>query len=376
MNSKKIRILSFQNAYNYGAILQAYGLQTVIKSLGFEDVKFINYNPKYLSHRYRVFLLSRFVPRSFCLKGIIGHYINLPFTLIGTIKRNRVMMGSIKRMLVQTTQKIVDIDGLKGIECDYIVCGSDQIWNTNLTKDFDKVYFGFGEYLGNPRIIAYAPSTELSSLTEKKLQQIKPLLENFDFLSVREVQVKNIFQLIVDKPIHLCVDPTILCGSEAYSEVAVLPNKSKEYVLVYAYDGLSKPIQLLIDSIPYKEELDVIYLTFGAGGYKTFYRNRFKAAVSVEEFLGYFKDAKYIVTNSFHGLAFSLLFHKNFNVAYEEKKSGRLLSLMEQVGLLNRFIKSRDDITWELIDYTNIDVKLDNLRRDSLKYLKQLFYHA
>lgn len=371
MKNKVIRILSFQNAHNYGAVLQAYGLQNSIKTLGYSNVKFIKYNPQYLSERYISYKNKGYgIRKMISIAANVLRTIRRPFLFLSSIKRNKSFNTSIQRMLIQTENLILRESDLHGEECDVLICGSDQIWNTTITGTFDRIFFGYGSYKKDPIKIAYAPSTEISSLNNERLHEIQPLLNNFDFLSVRENSLAKLLQPLTNKPIRVCIDPTILCGKEAYDKIAIKP-KHKKYIVVYAYDPNERLIKELIESVPNRHDYSVVLLTLAhTRSITEFFNQNIKANITVEEFLGYFKYADYVVTNSFHGLAFSLLFQRNFNVGYVKNKSARLISLLEQLNLMERYNYDNNNISWHEINYIEIEKHINNIRSQSLNYLK------
>lgn len=367
---KSIRILSYQNAQNFGALLQAYGLQLTFKQLGFVDVKFLNYNPKYLSDRYLVFKWRTLVPSSINPKHIIGHYINLPFSILNQIRRNYKLNLSRKRLIKQTSKELHTIDDIEGINCDCLVCGSDQIWSTWLTGSPDEVFYAGGKYNGKPYSFSYAPSTELSTFeNEQFVETIKCYLDNFDSISVREESVQTILKKLTGKDISLCVDPTILCGTEAYDEISVQNEIGKKYILVYAYNNKDTLIQNIIKTIPNYHDFEIHYISFVCSDFRNMFSHTFHAEISVEQFVSLFKYADYVVTNSFHGLAFSLLFQKDFVVAYEQGKSARVESLLKQIGRLDKLVKFANDAKWEKMDYTDINKKLQQIRNNSRDFI-------
>ena len=367
--SKKIRILSFQNAHNFGAVLQAYGLQQTILSLGYTDVKFINYNPKYLSDRYKPFSWKQLKPARISLKSIVGRIARVPFYFISTLKRNAAFDSSIKRLLIQTDAVKKNECDLSSEEYDVLVCGSDQIWNTALTGSFDPVFLGRGPYKKKGYCVSYAPSTELSSLTDENAKELASLVDDFKYISVRETPIQEKLQKYTNREISVCVDPTILCGTAAYNKIVDSKQVKKEYILVYAYDPFGKSVQDVIKTIPNWETYEVYSVLLGARGVKMFFNKKFLCELSIEKFLSYIKNASFVVTNSFHGLAFSLLFERNFNVVYEPGKQIRCVSLLEQIGLLNRFVKDSQTVLWNQIDYSNVNSQLEKIRNESKQFL-------
>lgn len=369
-NHSKVRILSFQNAQNYGAVLQAYGLQQALKGLGYEDVAFINYNPKYLRNRYLVFPKRWYAPHKRGLHFAISYYINLPFTTINRWKRNKRINQSRSKLLRQTKEQYLCLSDIDNVSCNYLVCGSDQIWSTWITGEPDPVFFGEGGYVGMHKRIAYAPSTELSSFNSPNhVKTIKKLIENFDHISVREESVRNVLFELTNKDISVCIDPTLLCGTEAFSLIAAPPIVKHKYILVYAYETSDVLIQAILKSIPSFEDYEVQYLTFSPSAFRASMKSNYHGEASIEQFVSLFKYASYVVTNSFHGLAFSLLFEKPFLVSYVDGKSTRTESLLKQLQLENLLIKDETQIKWELIDYDVVNNKLDSMRKESLSFL-------
>ena len=112
------------------------------------------------------------------------------------------------------------------------------------------------------------------------------------------------------------------------------------------------------------------YILLGAKDLYYFFNPSVHAEITVQDFLSYIKYAKYVVTNSFHGLAFSLLFEKNFNVAFCEGKYVRCLSLLQQLKLEDRFVHDGSESQWKDLDYENINNKLDTIRKNSYDYLE------
>ena len=367
--SKKIRILSFQNAHNFGAVLQAYGLQQTILSMGYTDVKFIYYNPKYLSDRYNPFVWLAH-PIKWTIKTLLGRLIRFPFYFISTLRRNAAFDGSIKRLLNQTKSLVTKESDLINEEHDVLVCGSDQIWNSALTRTFDPVFFGQGPYKKKGWCCSYAPSTELSSLTDEKTKKMADMIRTFKYVSVRETHIKEQLEKYTNQMIDVCVDPTILCGVDAYNKIAAPRQVKKDYILVYAYNHQKQSIQDLIKSIPNWQKYDVYYVLLGTRGMKTFFNHKVLCEISIEKFLSYIKYASFVVTNSFHGLAFSLLFEKNFNVAYEPGKQTRCESLLNQINLSDRFVRKIGTESWISIDYLDINKRICKIKQHSLNFLE------
>lgn len=365
--SEKIRIISYQNANNYGAVLQAYGLQETLKELGCKDVGFINYNPTYLKKRYSPFLIESGVLCSF--RHLVAFLIDFPFRCFSILKRNHLFKNSRKKLLLQTKKEYKKNTTIKE-PFDLLICGSDQIWNTDITGDYDPAFFGLFNRSHNSRVISYAPSTELSSLNEGKVKEIIEYTKHFTGISVRENSVCAYLKKYTDKDIKVCVDPTILCGSLAFSNIASKRLIKHDYIIIYAYNHRDSLVEFAYNKIPGIENLEKHILLLGPRGIKSISNRTIHSEISVEDFLSYIKYASYVLTNSFHGLAFSLLFEKNFNVTLAPGKQTRCVSLLEQIGLMSRFVENQDRISWDTIDYDIVKRRLDEIRQDSVNFLK------
>lgn len=366
----KIRILSYQNAQNFGAVLQAYGLQQTLKSLGYTDISFINYNPNYLRKRYLVFPSKWYLPKEKGIRMIVSFYINLPFKLFNRWRRNYLFNNSRRRLLKQTSEIYNKFQDIHNIKCDALILGSDQIWSIWITGVPDPVYFGKGDYIGLKRTISYAPSTELSTFDNPDVvKTISEYIKGIDCLSVREESVREKLKDILGIEARVCVDPTILCGKERFDRIALERTIKNDYILVYSYNNGAKPIQDIIKTIPNINDYEIHYISFGCSGARETFSSNSHNEIGVEEFVTLFKYASYVVTNSFHGLVFALLYNTKFAVAYEAGKSARCESLLLQLGCKNKLIHSYDEIDWNSFDYKYINSKMEELRNQSKNFL-------
>ena len=185
---------------------------------------------------------------------------------------------------------------------------------------------------------------------------------------MKDLFVKNL--RILHKPIAECIDPTLLAGYKIFDRISSAELGNEKYILIYSYSGLDPFVKKLIHGIPNYKDYAIKVLSLGPVGIKEYFR---KGVVdydcSVEEFVGYFKNASYVITNSFHGLAFSVLFHKNFYVTFVENKYIRCLSLLKKIGLESRMLYTDTSYDWSDIDYKLVDDRLNEFRDKSLNFL-------
>jgi len=374
--SKKVRIISYHNAHNFGAILQAYGLQETLKKLGYTDVLFMHYEPTYLKNRYNPLSKKNRTPSHGNIIKKLKWLIGYLYFCINSFLRNQHFKKSIKRLLNQTSIKYDEYTSYVDETIDILICGSDQIWNCDITGKVDPIFFGKNIYKHLGYAISYAASSELSSISAKQnIEEIKSNLNNLKEISVREYQLKVILEQYTQKAIKTCIDPTLLAGSEVFNKIVTNRKIKDNYILIYSYDANDFLTQKVIQKIPNYNSFKQHIILLGPKTCKQVLNKNIHSAIYVEDFLSYFQQASYIVTNSFHGLAFSLLFNKNFNVTYAPGKENRCKSLLNQIDLMDRFIDNETTISWELPDYNKINTNIEKIRKTSLNYLINALMH-
>ena len=218
---------------------------------------------------------------------------------------------------------------------DAIFLGSDQIWNKTITgQRYDEVFFG-----GNAtcRVIAYAASMGRGTLSDKDRERLRQYLAPMTAIGVREESLKELLQPLSAKPVYTTIDPTLLAGAEMFEKIASPPASDRKYVLVYDLSPYKREVLEIARNVAEKigariVELDAYPLT----GFSMRYKDQ---TASPEQYLGYFRHAAFVVTTSFHGTAFSLLFNRPFYTIKQDNPADlRVLSLLEKVGLTDRFI--------------------------------------
>ena len=344
----KISILTFPKAINYGTALQAVALKKKLESFG-NEVCFLEHNCDEIEKSNKVFDLRDAINPKYTL----AHLYNLPVA----IKR--------KNHFKDFQQKFMTFSNEAPQSFDAVVAGSDQIWNYNLTQNDWFYFLNFEKQ--NTKKVAYAGSFGLSAIDDDKKDTIKDCLSDFDYLSVREKTAKDILQNEFDIKSELVLDPTLLLTETDWEDFYNKDLYSSGFIYVYtvfnsptlwdfAYK-LSKKTGKKIRTIRYsklhKPEADCSF-TAGPG-----------------EWLSHISGADYVVTNSFHGVAFSINFNKQFFFELPPEKSGvgsRLSDITARYGLENREISRAD--TDEVIDYTEINKKLNDDRLASEEFIK------
>lgn len=332
----KIGILTFHCAHNYGAVLQCYALQEFLCSIG-HDVCVVDYKPQYLKES----LFSWYKWVSLSPMKTLRKLSWQKKTFGDQLRKNNAFKLFIKDFLYV---KNIDLASYKNdIEC--FVFGSDQIWRKNRNK-FDPIYFGCFNGSRGKKLVSYAASMGLSSLTEEDSQMVSTWLASFNGVSVREPQLKELLSSLVPANIKVVVDPTLLLNENKWKSIAVLPRSRKRYILIYqvifnpaTYDFANEVskrlgievIEISSDFILREVNHNIIYDT------------------SPQEFLGWVLNADFVVTTSFHGTVFSLIFNRPFvSIKQNLQSDVRIESILSVCGLSERFIDCNNP-KWESI---------------------------
>lgn len=351
----KIGILTFHCAHNYGAVLQCYALQETLKAMG-HDVKVIDYHPEFLLTPYKVWDIHRDKSYNSFVRGLVLECLKLS----KRIARHKAFDSFMQTKLCLTKEKTI----LPSF--DAYIMGSDQIWNPQITNGFHKPYFGYFDFpKENRKYIAYAASMEASSLNQEAKDFYAKALNNFDAVSVREKTLADLLQPLTPKKIETVLDPTLLANATMWDSIAKPPLVHYKYVLVYQvrYD---KNAWRIAQNIANQIGAKVIEITTWVSwkSKKNLYQR-----CSPEEFLGWLKHASCVVTTSFHGTAFSIIFNRPFYCLKLGKGDTRVASLLQKLGLDNRMIEKTSSPDFRTIDYQQVTIKLTDLQKKSYQYL-------
>ncbi len=356
----KIGIMTFHRAINYGAVLQAFALCKFINNMGVE-CEVIDYRSIPLEETYKIFDFKRNNLIAGVLKGLIkGHII------AKKKKKFNVFLSS----CISLSKNQYEKEELKSLnkEYDAFITGSDQVWSPSCVG-FDGAYFlTFAE---DKKKNSYAASIGCKSIPENKKEEYKKRLNGYKNISLREENAVDILRKIgIASDMDVNIDPTFLLSSDIYSNIAIKPSEEK-YILVFS---VNMPVNLLeyAKKLAALKNLKVIYIND-----KPIMRVKgieYKTAVSPEEFLGYIKNAEYVATNSFHGTAFSVIFHKQFFVEYHTKngRNSRAEELLNKLNITGREIISEEPLKDTSIDWESVDNVIGNERVKSINYLKKI----
>lgn len=355
----KIGILTFHFAHNYGAVLQAFALQRYLIAKG-HDVEIINHVPPSMKNSYKRTIWRDCISWKHPFRSIHKLYIEFHLYKLRKLRWKGFDSFINNNLLLSKTQLIDN-------KYDAYIVGSDQVWNTKITKGFYGPYFCKFPFNKDKRLyISYAASMEANSIDETQKQTFIEYLKNFDYIGVRESVLVSILQPLTAKHIYQTIDPTLLVNSVFWDNMAKQPITSKRYILLYrVWDNEARFIAKKMSN---EYCCDVIELVSWLD-YKTC-KNKYQAA-SPNDFISLFKYSDFVVTDSFHGTAFSIIFNKNFYFVKTNNYQSRSESLLELLGLQDRIIDG-DKVLYNTssnIDYATVNKKLSILKNNSADFL-------
>lgn len=351
----KIGILTFHCAHNYGAVLQCFGLQVFLKSLGHE-VFVIDYRPQYLIDAYKKHSRRDWI----CVnpKITLNKILNEPRFFASRARRhdNFDQFINTKFNLFPYTQ------GMDYHDFDAIILGSDQIWEAPITGGkFDDVFFGVG---AKCKVISYAASNKSIQLTEEEIRYYQKHLSNFSGIGVREVNLQKLLSQVIDKPVSLNVDPTLLAGRLLKDNIEDKRLYEGRYILVYE---IIEHKDVIAKAREYAKAINAKVIMLSAYIYYTDSDIRDQEA-SPADFVNYIRHAECVFTTSFHGTAISILCGTQFYCFRQNNSSDmRIESLLSILGISERFIESSDILREKKIDYNKVNSALEK----AVKYSEQ-----
>ena len=368
---KKVGIVTFHRAENNGAMLQAYALQRTINDLG-NEAFILDYRDKNIEDKYSIIKLKN---KNLKLK-IREIVVKCVFFITNLRKKNK-FKRFLKKYYNLTNEQYNTNEELKSNYPRYIDCfvaGSDQIWNEKITNGLQDVYtLNFGDE--KTKRISYAASIGKSDISEEELERLKEKLEMLDEISVREESAKDALKKVINKEISISLDPTLLLNKDEWNEIAGEKLENEKYILVYTIENNPEMIKI-VNYISEKTGLKVIHFDK-----KSKYANPLKSyyVSGPREFINLIKNAELVVTNSFHGTVFSVIFEKKFYTIPHTTVGSRMIDLLKKLKLDNRIYYNVDqiksikekDITSD-INYEEAEEILKKVRKESIDYLMKI----
>lgn len=371
MNNKMVGIMTFHASHNNGSMLQAYAFQKVLKdkfNLANEIIDFSNHNQQ------RMYSILYF-PRT--IKQVARIALNL-FYYQTLRKRYNDFEEFSNKYLVLSSNRIKTSEGLLACDnrYDVVVCGSDQIWNTK-AQDADKAYFL--PFVKSSKKVAYAVSFGATNInTIRDVDEYARFINNFSALSVREYNAKKWLEELTSIPVEITADPTLLLNTEDYIPLCSETGIKEKYIFWYTITYTKTAIEYILE-VSKKLHLPIYIIDAKEWSRRNLAKYGIKLAPKggPSSYLSCIKDAELVLTSSFHGTIFSVMFRKNFWYLKKinfDSKDDRASFLLTQLGLMDRFVNLVDVVNLNLSDepnYAEVSSKIDELRERSMKFIRE-----
>ncbi len=349
------------NFTNYGSALQSWALNRSIRNFGYEPV-LVDYCPKVLEDADALNPIKRMWDKD-------SEIVRLTELSIPAIKENYYKFEDFyTNRFRRTSKKYFDnnfCEIVKDENVERFVCGSDTTFCIKEFKGFTEGYYANFNCMKG-KSISYAASFGDSHFSEEDLKTLKMRLHNFLALGLRENNMIDCVKGLVNVPVQRTIDPTLLLKQEDYDTIAAKRLVAEKYLLLYSRRHNAQ-MYAFAEKIAKERKLKIVDISLKAVGEKDhipYYQ------AGVEEFLSLVKYAECVVTNSFHGIIFSVQYRRQFYGFTRQECNTKINELMELFGLNGCLLVTGNEQVWE-IDYENVHSNIDKARIKSLEFLKK-----
>ena len=341
----KIGIVTVYKSQNCGSYLQAWALKTILERLGCE-VCFVPY------------------------KSTSGSIVNIIWKVLKCCIKLRFRTAIFlinRKVMFNKAQRELPIINISE-NMDAYIFGSDTIWNFENPFFYSQKDFFIGKGITQPRYTYAVSGGSTSSMYYENDKNIKEELEKFDRISVRDGYLKGILEeLFPKKQIVQVLDPTLLLTPSDYTSLISQSSSIKNYIFIYYFGNMPDKLfqQLLI--FARKQGLKLVNMGFPDK------RFDYNITNSPEGFIKYFISATYVITNTFHGCVFSVLFNKQFITDGFNKR--KVEDFISRYGLQTQYITDEttvEEILTQSIDYKTINDRIEKEREISLHFLNEI----
>lgn len=372
----KIGIITFHFVSNQGGVLQSYASQVFFEKNGY-DAWIIDYQPYYHTVRYSVhknpFIYSRqywkkFHKKSFIKRVMLTIRSFFRCFFLNLTRSDAKIKAEFNRFISKNLHLTRSYKSLKQIESnpprfDAYITGSDQLWNPDiLDYKYDSAYFLSFVDKDVPKV-AYAVSTG-KVLSSQEEYELKELCENLTAVSMREYNESTM--KAIGKDVHICLDPTLLLEAEDYASVESDQIETAPYIFVYGFET-NEEIKNAISQAVKKYGCKVINGSPGRIKLEGNYTNL--NSYGPDRFLTLVKNAQCVVTNSFHGTSFSIIYKKDFIAVSHSTRGNRMNQLLGKLNLKYRLWGTEEFSFEKNVDWNQVYKKLNVLRMHSEEYL-------
>lgn len=364
--SKRVGIVSYNmygNFTNYGSALQTYALHKAINRISPDEVQSIvlDYCPDILADKDVLNPMKNMWDMN--AEAQERCRLSLPAIRENYKKFKNFYSSQYQLSTKKYTSKNFN-ESLANEEIDGYVCGSDTIFSVPEFGFDDGFYANYQSMIG--RSIAYAASFGDYDIDEKDIPELKKRLNNFKAIALREVDKKRLVENLFSAPVYKVIDPTLLLGREDYDTIAVEPCEVKPYLLLYSRRP-NPEMDAFARKEAQKKKLNIVEISLSAHNGS---EHSMRYDAGVEEFLGLVKNASMVVTNSFHGMIFAVIFRIPFFIFSRKLCDKKISELLNLFGIQNRKLITGQELTTSEIDYDAVHLRISDARKQSLATLK------
>ena len=359
----KIDIITLHYIWHYGSLLQTYATCKVFEKLGLET-EVIDYVRPNASE-------AEEIKAGVVAKGYEKKTVKKALFIISKKienKRRKKFSEEFLKKTVSMTRRYSSFDELKMNPpiADIYCTGSDQTWNSEYNGGFLPAYFLEFAPTGKKRI-GYAISIGMDEIPEKELEQTKNAVLKYSAISVREDSAVKLIKKLGYESVQQVLDPTLGLSLEDWKPLIAPDANNGKYILIYKLNPNDK-LEEFAEKLAKEKKCKIIRVSYYLNHFKN--QGKMKYSPSVEEFLSLIYNAESVITDSFHCVAFSLNFNKDFYAFYPGKYSTRISSILELTGTKHRAVGERD-FSYDVINYEYVNEVLSKERKRTLDFLKE-----
>ena len=352
----KIGIFTQPLRNNYGGLLQNYALQQVLIGLGHFPIT-IDFRPnesslwRYILSQCKTLLLYLLPSKRRAFQKYRKSQFRFP-QMTDFVNKNIVTTRRLKR---------IGKSVLKEYDFDAVISGSDQVWRPiyNIKLSYSFLSFVKSNHINK---IAYAASfgVDCWEYSKRQTKICSKLAKDFGAISVREYSAIALCKNYLNVDAIDVLDPTLLLERDKYMSLCdEIPKSSSNFLTAYVLDITDKTRQL-IKRIADEKKLEIRLFSADAN-----------LTLTVEQWLSSFRDADYVITDSFHGTVFSIIFRKPFiSIVNKKRGNDRFVSLLSKFNLMSRIADIEEGAFDDFaINWTDVDTIMKNERKKSLRFL-------
>lgn len=369
MTKKKVLFITRHAIVNYGSFLQTYATQHIFEKLGLDcrvidyirdDEDYRNVTELLLSRseRWNANIFNRFIYR---LVQWPDHFF--PGRQFERLRQKYF------RMTARISS--ADSEAATQLDADYYCTGSDQVWGEIGSDSFDSMYFLNFPRKSSSRSVALAASFGSQNYSDEVLDEYRQMLANYNCITVREQSAADIVNQC-GYSADIILDPTMIVGRKFWEQSLIPVNKPKHYVLLYQLNSNQDMDQY---AVKFAKKIKLPLLRVSVELHNIMKPGKFKWCLNPFEFLSYIHDADYMITDSFHGTVYAMLFERQFIEFLPVKKRTRNLNILKMFNLEDRIISDRNErcLTNTRINYSYVNDLVKDKQNAAWKLLKEMF---